>query len=49
MEFEIMFTDLKEATQEHIATSLGYISIEECLKQTNWDVFPLIVLELDEE
>jgi len=49
MKIEIMFKDLTKKKQKEIAIDLGYISIEECIEQTNWDTIPLFELEVEDE
>jgi len=45
IEIEIMFSDLKEDKQKEILKKLGLKSE----KEMNWDVFPVDVLEFEEE
>ena len=45
IKIEIMFSDLKEDKQKEILKKLGLKSEEEM----NWDVFPVDVLEFEEE
>jgi hypothetical protein len=46
---DIMYADLTEEKQQEIANALGYMTPEECSRDRNWSVFPLITLEFDED
>ncbi len=45
MDFNIAFVDLKEKVQQELAEYMGYKTIEECIKDNNFDVIPLFNLE----
>ncbi|MFA5394451.1 MAG: hypothetical protein WC346_00345 [Methanogenium sp.] len=43
-QFEIFFRDLTEEAQKNLCEAFGTSSEEE-----NWDVFPIVVIEREEE
>jgi len=46
---EIMYSDLTLEKQQEIAEELGYTTPEECSRDRNWSIFPLITLEFEED
>ena len=45
MQVEIYFGDLSEEKQNELLKTLGI----NCAKDENWDVFPITILEFDDE
>ena len=48
-EFEIMFDDLKPEIQQEFAEFCGFQSVEEAVKENNWDTFPIVEIPKPEK